>query len=207
MSSSIKSYNSLIYDSRPVKFGEYMSNKYNNIHRELYTDALNKAISTYIECSKDPVYGIKHKFSSIEEFKANVNIVEFKDTEYWMPSSVTWRTKIFPYKTISLQEAGETGVFNFKTQHSGQMSLAPWWNMYQKFEHKQVRNIQIGGEQINDFAITYLNYVEGYAKLSSKMTGKEIEVPFEYLDENCTIDDSMLLDKTFTYLRDKNRNL
>lgn len=207
MNTSIKSYSDLIYDSRPVKFREYMSNKYDNIHRELYITALDKAISKYIECSKESVNGIRHKFSSIEEFKSSVNIIEYKATEYWMPSSVVWKTKTFPYRIISLEETGETGVFNFNIYHTGQMSLAPWWNMYQKFEHKLVKNIQIGGEQVHDFAITYLNYVEGYAKLSSKTTGKEIEVPFEYLSEDSIIDDSMLLDKTFTYLRDKNRNL
>lgn len=207
MNTDIKSYNSLMYDSRPVKLGEYISNKYDNIHRELYTTALDKAIAKYIECSKESVNGIRHKFSSIEEFKMNVNIIEYKATEYWMPSSVVWKTKTFPYRIISLEEAGKTGFFNFNIQHTGKMSLAPWWNMYQKFANKLVNNIQIGGEQVHDFTITYLNYVEGYAKLSSKITGKEIEVPFEYLNEDSVIDDSMLLDKTFTYLRDKNRNL
>ena len=38
----VKSYDDMLYDSRPVQFNEFMSNKYNIIHNELYNDALNK---------------------------------------------------------------------------------------------------------------------------------------------------------------------
>ena len=33
-------YDKLIYESRPVKFNDYMSNKYDIVHNELYKDAL-----------------------------------------------------------------------------------------------------------------------------------------------------------------------
>ena len=77
------------------------------------------------------------------------------------------------------------------------MSLEYWWNMYQKFEDKNINNIKISNDNLNDYVLINLNYVTGIATLRSKLTYKEIEVPFEYLDENIDIDDSMLLDHTF----------
>lgn len=41
-------YNDLIYSTRPAKFSDYMSNKYNIVHEQLYRDALNKYIEDTI---------------------------------------------------------------------------------------------------------------------------------------------------------------
>ena len=41
-------YNSILYKNRPIKYQDYISNKYNIIHRKLYDDALNKYIRSYI---------------------------------------------------------------------------------------------------------------------------------------------------------------
>lgn len=196
-----QTYKDMIYDSRPVKFSEYMSDKYDNVHRELFKDALEKCIADYVEYCKmfkddiDP----RFCFETKEEFYRNVNITEVKAAEYWMASSVIWKTKTFPYRTISLTEAGKTGRFR-KDAARGQMSLEPWWNNYQKFESKSVSNIDIGGDQTNDFKVIDLNYVRGSAILKSRLTDKEIEVPFEYLDDTVEIDDSMKLNNTFTHM-------
>ena len=42
ISNVIKTYDDMLYDSRPVSFSEFISNKYNNVHNELYNDALEK---------------------------------------------------------------------------------------------------------------------------------------------------------------------
>ena len=36
----ITNYNDMIYRSHPVKFDEFMSDKYNKVHIELFNDAL-----------------------------------------------------------------------------------------------------------------------------------------------------------------------
>jgi len=189
----IQSYNEIIYDSRPVKYTEFISDKYNLIHQELYLDALNKAISDYIK--------FNNQYENINEFKQNVNIVEVKNNEYWQPSYTIWRTKIYPYKILTKgQFADEHKIPNSKyieSDNPGAMSLEYWWNMYQKFEDKNINNIKISNDNLNDYVLINLNYVTGIATLRSKLTYKEIEVPFEYLDENIDIDDSMLLDHTF----------
>lgn len=40
--SNISRYDEMIYESRPVSFDEYMSDKYNKVHIELFNDALKK---------------------------------------------------------------------------------------------------------------------------------------------------------------------
>lgn len=45
---SISNYNDMLYDSRPVTLNEYVSDKYNIIHKELFNDALDKYIKYYV---------------------------------------------------------------------------------------------------------------------------------------------------------------
>ena len=45
---SISEYNDVIYDSRPVKLDDYLSDKYNIVHNELYNDALGKFLKDHI---------------------------------------------------------------------------------------------------------------------------------------------------------------
>lgn len=204
MNTTIKSYDNMIYDSRPVKFSEFINDKYNNIHRELFVDALDAAIESYIEYCKEYHVDSRYSYSSISEFKRKVNIIEIKNTEYWMPSYVIWRTKSFPYRVISMIESGKTGKFS--TKHTrGKMLLAPWWNMYQKFDEKSIDAIELGGEDVKDYKVIYLNYVQGIATLRSKMTDKEIQVPFEYLNDKTEVDEEMTLTNTFTTLLNTNR--
>ena len=44
----IQRYDDMLYDSRPVKFTDFISNKYNIVHRKIYLYALNKYIKSYI---------------------------------------------------------------------------------------------------------------------------------------------------------------
>ena len=70
----IKKYDDMVYDSRLTKFSELTSDKYNNVHRELYDDALCKYLS---ENNIDK-----------ETFFLENKIIEQKADEYWMPSKV-----------------------------------------------------------------------------------------------------------------------
>ena len=45
----IQRYDDMLYDTRPVKFADFISNKYNIVHRKIYLYALNKFIKTYIQ--------------------------------------------------------------------------------------------------------------------------------------------------------------
>lgn len=45
---NIKSYDDMIYNSRPVKVSDYIANKYNEVHRILYQYALNNYLHDFI---------------------------------------------------------------------------------------------------------------------------------------------------------------
>lgn len=49
-----KEYNDMLYDTRPTKFNDLISNKYNNVHKQLFNDAINRYIESIIEnnCNK-----------------------------------------------------------------------------------------------------------------------------------------------------------
>lgn len=47
-----KKYNDMLYDTKPVKFGDFISNKYNIVHKQLYKSALTKYIKEWIKVKK-----------------------------------------------------------------------------------------------------------------------------------------------------------
>lgn len=61
----VKSYDDMLYDSRPVQFNEFMSNKYNIIHNELYNDALNKFCNDVVNNSM--TYEFVYEFYKLME--------------------------------------------------------------------------------------------------------------------------------------------
>ena len=70
----IKKYNEMIYSSRPVKFTEYITNQYDKIHDELYTDALNKFL--------DDVSNNIDKFEQFKNYSDKKDIIEKSLTDY-----------------------------------------------------------------------------------------------------------------------------
>lgn len=59
-------YDKLIYESRPVKFDDYMMNKYDIVHNELYKDALYNYLSNriYSLLVEDVLYNLITKFNN-----------------------------------------------------------------------------------------------------------------------------------------------
>ena len=41
-SNIINRYDDMLYENRPASLNEFLSNKYNNVHNELYKSALDK---------------------------------------------------------------------------------------------------------------------------------------------------------------------
>ena len=93
----IKKYNEMIYSSRPVKFTEYITNQYDKIHDELYTDALNKFLDD-VSNNIDKFEQFKN-YSDKTDIIENTKIFEIKMKEYWMPSSILVMCKKYPYRT------------------------------------------------------------------------------------------------------------
>ena len=75
----ITRYDDMLYDSRPVAFNEFMSDKYNKVHTELYNNALKK----YAE----------ENYESLEKLEFQYKIIEMKNENYLFPSKILMISK------------------------------------------------------------------------------------------------------------------
>lgn len=68
-------YDKLIYNTRPVKFNDYINNKYDIVHTELYEDALEKFLNNYMyeTIMGSNLYNILNVFNNF--------LTEFNDDE------------------------------------------------------------------------------------------------------------------------------
>lgn len=71
----MSSFNDLLYDSGPISFSEYIFDKQNIIHKQLFNDALTKLGKTLNLDTEDIVKYYR--------------VIEDPAAEYWKPSSVT----------------------------------------------------------------------------------------------------------------------
>jgi len=111
-------------------------------------------------------------------YKRYHKIIEIKNSEYWMPSSIFIIDKIAP--------------FNKKV-----IDLSNYWNMIQSNDNSELSDLKITNENMDDSEITEINYVSGKAKLYSRTNDIEYEVPFKYLNENTNVSDEMILSNSF----------
>lgn len=173
----IKKYNDMIYSSRPVKFTEYITNQYDKIHDELYTDALNKFLDD-VSNNIDKFEQFKN-YSDKTDIIENTKIFEIKMKEYWMPSSILVMCKKYPYRRKKY-------------------SLEDYWNNYQDKSKIKINNIKLLDEEINDAEILYLDYVNGKAKVESRLNDIQFEIDFDYINEDTKISDEYSLENNFT---------
>lgn len=80
---SISNYNNMLYDSRPVALNEYVSDKYNIIHKELFNDALDKYIKSYVSKYIDNnfLYILLNCLNSNEDYEQEfINLLNDKNS-------------------------------------------------------------------------------------------------------------------------------
>ena len=183
-----KKYNDMLYDTKPVKFSDFMSNKYNIVHKKLYENALNKYINEWLNAKEeigDKKYVNVFNVKTIKEFKENSYILEIPGNEYWQPSKCCIITKFINSSSPNLRWT---------------VDLTPYWNNYQAKENNKVEKLKLSNENIDDSEIINLNYITGKATLYSENADKEYDVDFDYLDGNTNkVSESMMLKETFGY--------
>ena len=74
LSNIISRYDDMLYESRPSSLNEFLSNKYNNVHDELYNSALNKYIYTLVKQYID-----KNLLYEYFQLLSRINILNEKD--------------------------------------------------------------------------------------------------------------------------------
>lgn len=169
----ILKYDSLEYLTQKIRFNDYIANKSDIVHEQLYVSALNKCIEKLVSKS-----GL-----SKDEYMNTHIFIEIKNTEYWMPSKVCIKQTVSPFKVEKID-------------------LKEYWDDYQYVdEHKKFDSIFVEGiEDINGLEVIDINYISGKAKFRNKYTGVEFWKDFKYLNEDTVYnDDYKSLKNTFTY--------
>lgn len=163
----------MIYETRPVKYSEFVSNKYNDIHAQLYNDALSNFLKDLNK--KDEFLDWTE-----EQIETDTKIIEIKNTEYWKPSSVMIIKKIYPFTKYKYD-------------------LSEYWNNYQHKEDKKIDDLKILNEKLLAPEILNLDYIRGKAKIECRQQGVEFEVDFDYIDKDTLVSEEYSLDNTFSY--------
>lgn len=108
-------------------------------------------------------------------YKNNHRIIEIKNNEYWMPSSIVIISNVHPYTKQTI-------------------SLAKYWNYIQGKNNLNISDIKLTDYQINDAELIEMNYVRGVATMRSKLNDMIFEVPFEYLNSSVNVSEEMSMD-------------
>lgn len=105
-------YNKLEYDSSKTKFSDFVSNKYDNIHKQLYIEALTE----YLEKTNN----------ANDEYINNHKFIEIKNKEYWMPSKVMIKNLNIPFETntIDLSNYWDKYEYNQKNKEFNSFFLS-----------------------------------------------------------------------------------
>jgi len=171
INSSVKKYDNNIYSSGIVKFTDYIIEKYDKVHSQLYENALNKFIAK------------QAKLENISEakYKSRHTIIEEKADEYYLPSNILVISKKRPYKKE---------VY----------SLKEYWDntYYNESKHTTKDILDTGDEPIGNFKIIDINYVRGFVILESKITGKRIETSAENITDDYLLGEELILKNTFS---------
>jgi len=144
--------------------------KYNTAESKFYI------INFINEKNTELIKYIKH--ICVEQYKLHHRVVEIKNNEYWQPSSIIVISDVRPYKKEIID-------------------LDNYWNMSQGYEDLNVQDIKVTNENLNDVELIGINYINGKAKVRSRMNDLEYEVPFKYLNGDISISEDMTLNNTF----------
>lgn len=176
----VNNYNDMNYKSSPVRYNDYISDKYNIVHEKLYVSALNK----YIESNLDG-------YVDINSYKHSHSFMELKQKEYYKPSKVIIKTLL-----LNEEQTNSDDLYKFK-----KIDLTQYWDEYQfKDEYRDVNDIFINEDNINDYEIIYIDYVKGKVKYRSKYSGIEFYADFKYVNDESKYDETQTtLKDTFTY--------
>ena len=184
----LKKYDKLIYKSSLNNVSDYVSEKLDIVHNELFMAALENAFN---------IMKLKPNYSSeicealgleneddinsitIDEFLKEYKMKEIKNDEYFKPSKVIFKRKRFPYDKYEID-------------------LSQTWNDFQQNIIKKSFNEKLTDlDNVNGLKVVCINYVNGRSKLIDKITGNEYWIDNSYLDGEVELDDSFTLDNTF----------
>ena len=141
-----------------------------------YNPNITFNIFNYLDQSNKSILKLFREYV-LSLYKSNHKVIEIKNDEYWMPSSIIIISNVSPY-TKKVE------------------SLEKYWNNIQSKDDLNVSDIKLTDYDINDAEIIGINYVSGKAQLRSKLNDMKFEVPFEYINKNLDVNEKMILNLT-----------
>lgn len=169
-------YNDQFYRNNPVGFYDYINDKYTNIHKRLYKNALHKLL---VDLAPDDAADVN---KWIDNFYKTHKIIEILPEEYYSPSNIIIYNKKFPY-------------------NSTKYDLSKYWENYQYIkQNKDINDLLFDEDTLKYAEIIYIDYINSKCKFKSKLTGEEFWVDFNYINNNTKLSQNMKLDDTFTHL-------
>lgn len=179
----IKRYDRLIYKSSLNDVTQYVNEKLDKVHNELFMSALEKAFNIMKMTYRDEIcedFGLSNANDiTLEEFLKEYKMKEIRDDEYFKPSKVIFKRKRFPYDKYEIDLSQTWDGFQYTT--------------IQKSSKDKLTDL----DNINGLKVVYIDYVNGRSKLIDKMTGNEYWIDNSYLDGDVELDDTFTLDNTF----------
>lgn len=190
-----KKYDEFMTADGPVKFYDYVNDKHEIIHQELYNEAMHEMFDDllkyeFIHCeytTDEDVQDVQlfneneiKDVKTYDDFIENNFITEIKENDYFKPSKVIICSKSFPYKKITVD-------------------LTPYWNDYQYItKYKDINDLFIDEDSVTDAEIIYVDHVNCMVKMKSRLTGKEFWVSSEYVNRDTTMNkEAMSRENTF----------
>lgn len=195
-----------VYDYlKSIKFDEYISNKRDIIHKQLYENSINKLIdevnnenTTYkiaksiratidlynyymisnigtdklIEYTMESITNpdIQSKYKILEFNKDNFKFIEYKNKVWYYPSIIN----IIYTKAFVVDEYGNHVRLKIGPLYLGEL----WNNNY--IMNKDINKI-ISNDNISNYIIEYIDYVNGYVILYDKINMTYLNVDLEYI--------------------------
>lgn len=217
-------YNNNIYKSHPVNFTDYISNKYNIIHDQLFNDALYKAWKSFIESLQSSIITIDdnsyylinprvNKDLSLSDHQNNNTQSYYKLNAELISTFEDFRNNINIIE-IKPSEYWMSASVIWKLKKYPFITISPlgkynnsknFWIFKRRgmldlsyWWNVEYNNFSDNTQDINpNYEITYLNYITGKAKLYNRQEDKEIEIDFNKITGNMKVSEEYSLDNTF----------
>lgn len=210
------SYNNLVNYKRISTYKDMISNHYDEIHNKLFELSNKAAYESFIEAySADDYFDndeLNNRQKNImrlvksglidtyDKFKKYVNIIEVKNLDYDLPSSVIWRTKTYPFIILSVSESTiKLKPKDFWKGSQGTMSLSAWWiPSINQLKNKNV--INNFSKNISGYEITYIDYVRDKVTLYNKLNDSRMNVQLNDINSDTPLSEEYALENRFTKL-------
>ena len=175
-------YNKQIYPSGPVSFNEFMTNKYEVVHQQIYSNALAKLIQRIAHDNGKSEEDIRHDFK-FNEIRAN---------EYWEISKIIITVLSTNYADYSIN--GHKCIKGHKIRYT--FTEEEWNNEYCNRDKDDVVTIKNTLEKIQDPEVIYIDYIKGMVTIQSRIDDITFDVPFSFLNADIKISEDYSLDGT-----------